>query len=65
MAKNIEVYSITFCMLDEEGEPLLNKDGSLKLFQDTNRRLDFSWIAETIDDADAVQVLQEITTDGG
>ena len=61
MAKNLEVYSVTFCKLDEEGEPLVNEDGSLRLFQDTNRRLDFSWIAETIDDADAENVLQEVS----
>jgi hypothetical protein len=61
MAKNIEVHSVTFCKLDEEGEPLVNEDGSLKLFQDTNNKLDFSWIAETFDDVDAENVLQEVS----
>ena len=62
MSKNLEVYSVTFCKLDEEGEPLVNEDGSLKLFQDTNRRFDFSWLSDVIDD-DLVEHLQEITDD--
>ena len=61
MAKNIEVWDITFCKVDDDGEPLLNEDGSVKLFQDTKCRLDLSWIAETISDADAEHVLQEIS----
>ena len=58
MAKNLEVYSVTFCKLDEEGEPLVNEDGSLRLFQDTNRRLDFSWLSDVIDDAYVEHLLE-------
>tara|TARA_R110002012_G_scaffold232454_1_gene405250 strand:- start:559 stop:747 length:189 start_codon:yes stop_codon:yes gene_type:complete len=60
MAKNLEVWDITFCKVDDDGEPLLNKDGSVKLFQDTNRKFDFSWLSDAIDD-DLVEYLQEIS----
>tara|TARA_B100000214_G_C23828590_1_gene563114 strand:- start:349 stop:525 length:177 start_codon:yes stop_codon:yes gene_type:complete len=57
MANNIEVWDITFYKVDDEGEPLLNEDGSVKLFQDTKGRFDLSWISDVVDE----DMLQEIS----
>ena len=57
MANNIEVWDITFCKVDDDGEPLLNEDGSVKLFQDTKCRFDLSWVSDVVDE----DMLQEIS----
>jgi hypothetical protein len=50
---NLEVWDITFYKTDEDGEPLVNEDGSVKLFQDKKCSLDWSdrihWILDAID----------------
>jgi arginine decarboxylase-like protein len=61
MAKyNVEVWDITFYKVNDDGEALLNKDGSVKLFQDTNSKLDFSWIRDAIDSTNE-DMLEEIS----
>ena len=52
----IAVWDVTFYKVDEEGEPLLNEDGSVKLFQDKKCRLDIDWISDSVDE----HLLQEI-----
>ena len=65
----IEVKSVTFCKVDEEGDLLLNKDGSVKLFKYKTHPYS-NWLHELIEDAftyspiDGETMLQEITIDG-
>ena len=46
----IQVWECTFNKVDDEGNPLLNKDGTVKLFEAPN--LDWSHIAEYVDHDD-------------
>lgn len=48
MAHTIAVWDIQFYKVDEDGNELLNDDGSIKLFTQT-RDIDLSWIAESVD----------------
>ena len=63
MAKNLEVWDITFYKVDEDGEPLVNEDGSVRLFQDKKCSLDWSdrihWILDAIDKNE--NILEEIS----
>ena len=45
---SIAVWNIQFCKVDEDGNELLNDDGSVKLFT-SSRNMDFSWVAESAD----------------
>jgi len=45
---SIEVWNIQFYKVDEDGNELLNEDGSVKLFT-SSRNMDFSWVAESAD----------------
>lgn len=45
---SIEVWDIQFYKVDENGDELLNDDGSVKLFT-SSRNMDFSWVAESAD----------------
>ena len=45
---SIAVWDIQFCKVDEDGNELLNEDGSVKLFT-SSRNMDFSWVAESAD----------------
>lgn len=48
MKYSVEVWDIQFYKVDEDGNELLNDDGSIKLFTG-NRNMDFSWVAESAD----------------
>ena len=48
---SIVVWDIQFCKVDDEGNELLNEDGSVKLFTDGGN-LDCSYIAEGLDEDD-------------
>ena len=48
MKYSIAVWDIQFYKVDEDGNELLNDDGSIKLFT-SNRNMDFSWVAESAD----------------
>jgi len=56
MAKNysIGVWDIQFFKYDDDGNELLNADGSVKLFDAP--KLDMSHFAEYVDDDDLVEV---------
>ena len=47
MKYEIQVHDIQFTMIDEDGNELLNKDGSPKLFT-LNHKCDASWIADSM-----------------
>jgi len=55
MAKNysIEVWNVQFYKVDEDGNELLNADGSIKLFDSD---IDVSTIANGMSDDDLVEV---------
>jgi len=48
MKYSMAVWDIQFYKVDEDGNELLNDDGSIKLFTG-NRNMDFSWVAESAD----------------
>jgi len=45
---SIAVWDIQFFKVDEDGNELLNEDGSVKLFT-SSHNMDFSWVAESAD----------------
>jgi len=47
----VSVWDIQFYKVDEDGNELLNDDGSIKLFTQT-RDIDLSWIADTVSEND-------------
>jgi len=47
----VSVWDIQFYKVDEDGNELLNDDGSIKLFTQT-RDIDLSWIADSISEND-------------
>ena len=53
--KNIAVWDCTFYLQDDEGNDILNEDGSVKIFDAP--KLDFSHIAEYVELDD----LEEVT----
>ena len=59
----VEVWGFIFYKLDEEGKPLLNKDGHVKFFQDKNGMIDLDpyliAVGECMDDDD----LEEMSND--
>ena len=55
---NIIVWECTFAKCDENGDEICNEDGSVKLFT-THRDFDCSYIAESVDDSDLVEVKDE------
>jgi hypothetical protein len=50
MSHSIAVWDLTFYKIDDEGNELLNEDGSIKLFDAPD--FDCSWITEDMDDCD-------------
>ena len=55
MAHTIAVWDIHFYKVDEDGNELLNDDGSIKLFTQT-RDIDLSWIADSVSENDIQEV---------
>lgn len=55
---DICVWDIQFCKKDEDGNELLNDDGSVKLFQ-LKREHDVSFIAEGTDHEDLEEMNDE------
>jgi hypothetical protein len=56
----VSVWDIQFYKVDEDGNELLNDDGSIKLFTQT-RDIDLSWIADSVSEND----LEELFPRGG
>ena len=55
---NIGVWDIQFYKTDDDGNELLNSDGSVKLFQ-LKREHDVSFIAESTTDEDLEEIKEE------
>tara|TARA_R110001599_G_scaffold88958_2_gene235980 strand:+ start:3952 stop:4131 length:180 start_codon:yes stop_codon:yes gene_type:complete len=47
----VSLWDIQFYKVDEDGNELLNDDGSIKLFTQT-RDIDLSWIADSVSEND-------------
>lgn len=54
---SIAVWDIQFYKVDEDGNELLNEDGSVKLFT-SSRNMDFSWVAESADANELEEIKQ-------
>jgi hypothetical protein len=52
---SIAVWDVEFYKVDEDGNELLNEDGSVKLFCE-NTNFDYSYLADYIDPDDLVAV---------
>tara|TARA_R110002049_G_scaffold103921_1_gene250270 strand:- start:58 stop:237 length:180 start_codon:yes stop_codon:yes gene_type:complete len=52
---SVEVWDIQFYKIDENGDELLNDDGSIKLFTG-NHNMDCSYLAEGVDDDDLEEI---------
>lgn len=49
---NVSVYSVTYFLIDENGDEVLNEDGTTKLFMDTNGVVDTTTWAEWVEPDD-------------
>lgn len=58
---NVSVYSVTYFLIDENGDEVLNEDGTTKLFMDTNGVVDTTTWAEWVepDDLEEMTEVQE------
>jgi len=56
---NINVWDIQFCKTDDDGNELLNSDGSVKLFQH-KREHDVSFIAEATTEEELEEIKEEL-----
>ena len=52
---SVEVWDIKFYKVDENGDELLNDDGSVKLFSPT-RDIDVSWISDSVYEEDVEEI---------
>ena len=51
---SLEVFSVQFYKIDEDGDVLLNKDGSEKLFYEENA--DYSYLLDWVESDDLKEV---------
>ena len=54
----VAIWDVTYYLKDEDGEDVLNKDGSIKLFRDTNGAVDYSTWCEWVE-ADVLEEIKE------
>ena len=52
MKYEIQVWDVTFCKIDEDGNTLLNEDGTVQLFHDP--KMDCSHISEYTEEEDLI-----------
>jgi len=57
MKYSVAVWDIQFYKVDEDGNELLNDDGSVKMFTES-RDIDLSWVADSIYENDVNEVTQ-------
>ncbi len=57
MKYSVAVWDIQFYKVDEDGNALLNDDGSVKMFTES-RDIDLSWVADSIYEDDVKEVTQ-------
>jgi len=53
----VRVWDIKFYKVDEDGDEVLNDDGSVKLFSQS-RDIDLSWVSDSVTEDD----IEEVTT---
>jgi hypothetical protein len=54
---SIAVWNVQFYKIDEDGNELLNDDGSVKLFFE-NSNFDYSYLADSINDNELKEIKQ-------
>lgn len=54
----VAVWSVQFYKVDEDGNELLNDDGSVKLFTQ-KRNIDLSWVSDSVYEDDIEEVCNE------
>lgn len=54
----VAIWDVTYYLTDEDGEDVLNEDGSIKLFKDTNGAVDYSTWCEHVE-ADLLEEINE------
>lgn len=55
MKYSVAVWDIQFYKVDDDGNELLNDDGSVKMFTES-RDIDLSWVADSIYEDDVKEV---------
>ena len=55
MKYSVAVWDIQFYKVDDDGNELLNDDGSVKMFTES-RDIDLSWVADSIYEDDVNEV---------
>ncbi len=55
MKYSVAIWDIQFYKVDEDGNELLNDDGSVKMFTES-RDIDLSWVADSIYEDDVKEV---------
>ena len=55
MKYRVAVWDIQFYKVDDDGNELLNDDGSVKMFTES-RDIDLSWVADSIYEDDVKEV---------
>ena len=55
MKYSVAVWDIQFYKVDEDGNELLNDDGSVKMFTES-RDIDLSWVADSVYEEDVKEV---------
>tara|TARA_B100001250_G_scaffold104087_1_gene87790 strand:+ start:2036 stop:2281 length:246 start_codon:yes stop_codon:yes gene_type:complete len=56
--KHINLWDITFCKLDDDGNYLTNEDGTVKLFHAPDK--DFSHVVEYVELKDLEEVIEQL-----
>jgi len=54
----LKLLNLQFYMEDDDGDELLNKDGSVKIFTDANGRFNFTWINDILADIDVKELVE-------
>ena len=54
---NINVWDVTFCKHDDDGNTLLNEDGTVQLFHAP--KMDYSNISEYVEEEDLIYIEEE------
>lgn len=55
----VRVYSVTYYLIDENGDEVLNEDGTTKLFKDFEGQVDTDTWAEHVE-ADSLDEVEEV-----
>ena len=56
---NVRIWDVTYSLTDENGEDVLNEDGSIKMFRDLDGAVDYSTWADGVEPDDLAEVEEE------